>query len=441
MLDPNQQNGFTRREFMKRAAAAGLAVSGAGAFLAACGGGAQTTVGGNSPAASGASGANQFGSGGIAGAPYPLARPDAPVTWTIPSDNQPIDSNMPPEKGATLKIYNWPYYLAPSLMKSFEQKYDCKVDLTTFPDLEPGVAKISSGQTDFDLMFGLQIYDVGKLIASKLVQPINQDYIPNFKANVWDSMQSPFYDVGSRFTIPYSVWNTGIMWRNDMFKTDIQGLPNPWDIFWNGAPKNKTHMLGNPRDPIAMAMYWRGQTDPNSSDPTVIDQAKNDILDVVMATNAKFDHNDYNDIPKGGAWLHQSWSGNVGSAFYFLPKGDTAPYVSYYWPGDSGVPASVDNDTVVVLNTAKSPVLAHLFIDWVLDAENALTNYTTYTGYQMPQKNVTPESLVGSGVVPDHLATTVVTEEQFTKGLRVCELAPDVDTLYQNAYQQVQAGV
>ncbi|MEX0991324.1 MAG: extracellular solute-binding protein [Actinomycetota bacterium] len=327
-------------------------------------------------------------------------------------------------------------------MKSFEKEYGVKVELTTFPDLDVGVAKVASGQTEFDLMFGLQIYEVGKMIASELVQPLNKDYIPNFSANVWDPLQQPFYDVESTFTIPYTIWDTGIMWRNDEISTDIATMPNPYEIFWNGAPKDKTHLLSNPRDPIAMAIYRTGDTDVNTDDPAKITAAKDALLEVVKATNVQFDHNDYTDIPKGQAWLHQSWSGNVGSAFYFLPEGDTAPDVSYYWPGSTeGIPGSVDNDTIVVLKSAKNPVLAHLFIDHVLDAKNALTNYTTYTGYQMPQKGIDPESLVGSGVVPEHLATTVVTEEDFVKGTRICELAPDVQALWQSAYQELKAGV
>ncbi len=353
-LHPKALEHLSRRDFLRRAAAAGIAVPSLSAILAACGKGAQNTVGGGGPTTSGTT--SKYGSGGIAGAVYPLARPDAHVTWNVTSDNPAIASNLQPEK-TTLQIYNWPYYLAPSLMKSFAAHYNVPVPkLTTFNDLEQGVAKLTSGQTHFDMMFGLQVYDVGKLIVGGLVQPVNHDYIPNLSANVWDSMQSMFYDVGSRYTVPYTVWNTGIMWRNDMIKTDIAALPNPWDIFWHGAPKNKTHMLSNPRDPLAMAMYWRKQTDPNTSDATTINQARDDILQVAKATNAQFDHVDYTDIPSGKAWLHQSWSGNVGSAFYFLPKGDIAANISYYWPGaTSGIPASVDNDTIVVLKGAKAP--------------------------------------------------------------------------------------
>ncbi len=433
---------MSRRDFLRRAAAAGIAMPGAAAILAACNKGAQTTVGSTGPSGSATAGANPYGTGGIAGAPYPLARLDAPVTWNVQSDNQPIASGLAPEKNATLKIYNWPYYLAPGVWKPFEAKYNCKVQVSIFNDMDQGLAKVNAQQGDFDLLFGLNIWALGRLIAAKLVQPINHDYISNFQANVWQMFQSPFYDVGARYTVPYSVWTTGIFWRNDMIKADIAGMSNPYDIFWNGAPKNKTHLLANSRDVLGLAMLRRGLTDLNTSDPKVIDQAHSDILEVVKATNAHFDHTDYTDVPKGQAWLHQSWSGNVMDAFVFLPKGDTAPNLSYYWPGNtSGVPGMADNDLIVVLKSAKNPVLAHLFIDTVLDAQNAFMNFTTMTGYQMPQNTFTPDRMVGTRVVPQHLASTVLTQPDIGKGYRELELAPSVDALWESAFQQLQAGV
>lgn len=433
---------LSRRDFLRRSAMAGVAVPSVGAILAACGSGAQETEGGAATSTTGATGENPFGTGGIAGAPYPLARLDAPVTWNVLEDNPPIASGLQPESGATLKIFNWNYYLSKSLMRQFGEQHGVTVELTTFDDMADGIAKVTSGEVDFDLFFGVQIYTLGRLIAGGFLQPLNLDYIPNLSANVWDELQSPFYDVGSRYSVPYSIWNTGIMWRNDFVTVDIAGLPNPYDVFWTDAPPDKTHLLNNSRDLLSLAMFRQGQTEVNTDDPAVIDAAKQQVSEVVAATNAKFDHNDYADVPRGRAYLHQSWSGNVGSAFYFLPEGDTAPNISYYWPGSTdGIPGNVDNDTITILEGAQNPVLAHMFIDFILDTQNAQTNYTTYTGYQQPMKGITPESLVGSQVVPEHLATTVVSEEDFAKGYRLLELAPDVEALWESAYQEILAGV
>jgi spermidine/putrescine transport system substrate-binding protein len=438
---PNERRGLSRRDFLRRAGMTGIAMPSMAAILAACGGGAQSTIGG-SGGPTGSSGENPFGVGGVAGGSYPLARLDAPVTWNILDDNPPIASDLPPEKNATLKIFNWNYYLSTSLMKRFGEMHGVEVELTTFLDLVDGIGKVTSGEADFDLFFGAQIYTVGRLIAGGFLQPINHDYIPNLQATIWDQLQSPFYDVESRYTVPYAIWDTGIMWRNDEITDDIAGMDNAYDIFWTGAPRDKTHLQNNSRDLLSLAMFRRGDTDVNTGDPAVITQAKDDIAEVVAATNAQFDHNDYNDIPRGRAFLHQSWSGNVGSAFFFLPSGETLPEVSYYWPGATqGVPGNVDNDTITILKGAKNPVLAHMFIDFILEADNARENYTTYTGYQQPIKDITPESLVGSQVVPEHLATTIVREEDFSLGYRLLELAPDVEALWEGAYQEIQAGV
>jgi spermidine/putrescine transport system substrate-binding protein len=410
---------LSRREFLRRAGVAGVAMPTMAAILAACSGGAQEEPSGDG---TGASGSNAFGTGGVGGAPYPLARLDAPVTWNIPDDNQPIESGLQPETGATLKYLSWPYYVSPAIIRAFEQKYSCTVEKTIYPDMAGGVAKLRASPDEFDVMFGVQIFVIGQLIAGGLLQPINHDYVPNLANNVWPSIQSPFFD--------------------DEIGTDIAGLENPYEVFWNGAPKDKTALLNNSRDSLGMAMFRRGLTDVNTGDQATIDQAKSDIAEVVAATNARFDHNDYVDVPQGKTWLHQSWSGNVGSAFYFLPAGDTAPDLSYYWPGSTdGIPGNVDNDTVVLVKGSKYPVLAHLLLDWVLDAQNALTNYTTYSGYQAPLTTINPETLVGNQVVPEHLASTVVTEEQFSAGYRELELAPDVSAQWESAYQEIQAGV
>jgi spermidine/putrescine transport system substrate-binding protein len=439
-LDPR---GVSRREFLRRAAMTGVAMPTVAAILAACSSGAQEESGGGSP--SGSSGANQFGTGGVGGAAYPLARLDAPVTWNIPDDNQPIESGLQPEQGATLKYLNWPYYLSPAIVRAFEEKYakyDVTVEKTIFPDMAGGVNTLRASPDEFDVMFGVQIYVLGQLIAGGLLSPINHDYIPNLANNVWPALQSPFYDQESRFTVPFAIWNTGVMWRNDKVSRDIAGLANPYDVFWEDAPKDKTALLNNSRDSLGMAMFRAGVTDVNTGDQATIDQAKNDIAEVVSATNARFDHTDYTDVPEGKTWLHQSWSGNVGSAFYFLPEGDTAPTISYYWPGSTdGIPGNVDNDTIVLVRNSKAPVLAHLFIDFVLDAQNAVTNYTTYSGYQAPMTSIKPDELVGNKVVPEHLASTIVTEEQFGAGYRELELAPDVSAMWESAYQEIQAGV
>jgi spermidine/putrescine transport system substrate-binding protein len=435
-LHPKEASTYSRRAFLQRAAAAGIAVPTLSAILAACGSGAESSV---SSASSGGGDTSQFGTGGVSGAAYPLARPDAPVTWNV-DESKVIPSGQDPEQNATLKLLAWPYYLAPKIIKPFEQKYNCTVEVTEFSDMDKGLAKINSGEGDFDLLVGMNVWALGRSIAAGLIRPLNLDYIPNLKNN-WDTFQSPFYDVGSHYSNPYSVWSTGIFWRNDKITDDIAGMDNPYDIFWNGAPVDKTHLLANAQDVLAMAMFREGMTDVNVTDPATISQAKDAMAQVVNATNAAFDHVDYTDVPKGQAYLHQSWSGNVSDAFVFLPPGDPAENLSYVWPVESGAPGNVDNDLLVTLNTGKNPVLAHLMLNHIQDPDNALTNFSSWTGYQMPQKTMTREALMGTGLVPEHLANVYILETDMDRGSRELELPSDADALWQSAYQELQAGV
>lgn len=436
---PKQRTPMDRRTFLRRAAAAGIAMPSMAAILAACGKGAQTTVGSN---ASGSAGTvNQFGSGGIAGAPYPLARPDSPVTWTVQTDNPVIPSNMPPEKNATLQVLRWPYYLDQGVLDAFAKKFNCKVNVTEFSDMDKGLAKINSGQGEFDIMFGVNVWAVGRSIAAGLVRPINHDYLTNMN-NLWDLFQSPFYDVGSQFSLPYSVWSTGIFWRNDKMSIDPASMSNPYDVFWNSPPKGKTHLLANAQDVLALAMFHDGLTDVNVTDQATITKAKDEIAAIATAANGlTYDHVDYTDVPAGDAWLHQSWSGNVSDAVVFLTNKSDADVLSYYWPGTDGHPANVDNDTTVLLSKGKNPVLAHELMNWMLVGTNGLANFTNTTGYQMPLQTMTRESMVGSGVVPDHMSNVIVTEEDFGKGSRELELPTDADALWQQAFSELTAGV
>src|SRR5207302_8901070 len=133
----------------------------------------------------------------------------------------------------------------------------------------------------------------GRSIAAGQLRPINLDYIPNLSANAWNSFQSPFYDVGSRFTLPYSVWSTGIFWRNDLLKIDPASMSNPYDVFWDSPPKGNTALMANAQDVLAMPMFRDGLTDVNVGTPSIITKAKNDITQIAQKVGGlRYDHVD-----------------------------------------------------------------------------------------------------------------------------------------------------
>ena len=184
----------------------------------------------------------------------PLPRPDNAVTWAITSDNEPIADDVPDESGP-LGIYNYADYLDPALIEKFEKLTGRKVQVATYNSSDEAIAKLASGAVGFDVIIGLSGSNIVNLIAQQLLQPLNHSYLGNLEQNVWPELQDPFYDRGSRYTVPYVVWSDGIGWRNDKIDVDIPGLTVPWDIFWESAPyRGKVAILDDKRDALAMPM-------------------------------------------------------------------------------------------------------------------------------------------------------------------------------------------
>ncbi|HTZ30043.1 MAG TPA: extracellular solute-binding protein, partial [Streptosporangiaceae bacterium] len=143
----------------------------------------------------------------------PLPRPNNPVKWPTFKENQMIPSGKPPETGATLQIFNWVAYVNQAVVNSFAKKYNCKVQVTTFNTMDEALAKLRSGLS-FDVFMGVTVDVLGQLIESKLIQPLNHSYLPNITQE-WPDFQNPFYDRGWQYTVPYTIYTTGMAWRKD----------------------------------------------------------------------------------------------------------------------------------------------------------------------------------------------------------------------------------
>ena len=117
-----------------------------------------------------------------------LASPDSPVKWDIADDNKPIADGLAPEKGATLQLYTYADYTSPDAVKSFEDKYGIKVEISTFNDTDEAITKIRGGSVNYDIYF--PSYDqISRLVAGKLVQPLNHSYITEHQERVADLHQ------------------------------------------------------------------------------------------------------------------------------------------------------------------------------------------------------------------------------------------------------------
>jgi spermidine/putrescine transport system substrate-binding protein len=368
--------------------------------------------------------------------PLPLPRPDNPVTWPIYRSNPAIADGLRPEKNATLKIFNWVAYINQKDLNTFGKKYGCKVELTTFNTMDEAVAKLHSGQFDFDV-FVPTVDVIGQLVVSKLARPLNHSYIPNI-SQAWTQFQNPFYDQHWLYSVPYTIYTTGIAWRKDHVPENPYAMANPWAMPWNPKYKGKVAILDDTREGLALGMLKNGITDLNTTDPAQLQTATNSLLKLDKLVNLHVDNNDYTSIPTGQTWIHQAWSGDMAAAQSYMPKGTPVGVVGYWFPTSGQGP--VANDTMMVLAGGKNPVLAHLFLNYMLDLHNVLENIS-FNGYMQPINGVTPQVLVQEGILPPSLTSTVVLPSNFDTGLKELELSPTVDAQYQQAWLRVSSGV
>jgi spermidine/putrescine transport system substrate-binding protein len=411
-----------RREFMRRAAAAGIALPSLAAILAACGSDSSSTATGSASAAG-----------------LQLARPDNPVTLAITDDNPPIADGLSPEAGP-LKIFGYADYIWKKIRNRFgDSMGGVPIEYTVFDTPDEMVSKMQSNGSDFDLIVTVTLDNIGKLAQGSLIQPLNHSYLPNVQDNLATGIPD-FYDVGRQYSAPYVIFTTGVAWRNDLITDDVLNMPNPYDIYWDTAYTGQTHLLNGSRDMIAVGLLRKGY-DPNESDPAVLDEVKQDLLDGANTMGWKYDHVDYTELSANQWKVHNTWSGQMAYYQYYLPKGLDITALSYAWPpqGSGGKKGLLSHDLFAIPKGAANPVLAHDMINFMYDPTNAIDNYS-YEGYQPTVASFNEQSAVKDGYLPESLTYTIVTADMIPMGVTELELEPAVNQLYQQIYQEVTGG-
>ena len=405
MADPR----LDRRSVLRTAALLGLGIPAATALLDAC------------------------GKPELLASNLQLASPDHPVRWKIQDSNPPIADGLSPESGPLI-LYNYADYVAPGVVKAFEKEYGVEVKISTFNDTDEAVQKIRTGAVPYDIYF--PSYDqISRMVAAELVQPLNHSYLSNID-NVWPTFKNPWYDQGWQFTTPYTVYSTGIGWRDDQVE-DVSALENPYDVLWDPDYSGKTALIDDWHTAMAMVGLRAGITDVNTSSSKDLRTISDGLSEISNATKPKVTVSMYSDIPGGQLGVSQMWSGDIVNAQYYLPKGQSVDVLRYWFPEDGE--GLVDNDLMVVLKDGESPVLAHLFIQHMLDEDNALKNFG-FIGYQPPQKVLDTDRLVSDGYLPQNLATAAVKEEWFDTAYRLLELDVANDQAWHQVWQQFKAG-
>ena len=120
-----------------------------------------------------------------------------------------------------LVYFNWSEYLDPKLIKEFEKRYGVKVRESNFDSMNGMMAKLRSGNR-YDVIFPTADWAQRLRKGNQLLR-IDKEQLKNADT-VYDYFAKPWYDPGADHTVPYALYASGIIYRND--KVEMTGSWN-----------------------------------------------------------------------------------------------------------------------------------------------------------------------------------------------------------------------
>jgi spermidine/putrescine transport system substrate-binding protein len=350
----------------------------------------------------------------------PTAAPatQAPGASEEPATTAPSAEPTPvPSPEAELYVYNWADYIGKKTIQRFEDATGIKVVYDFFDTASTMTAKISSGNSGYDVTFPNSV-NIKGLREQNLIQPLDHSLLPNL-VNLGAEWSDPGYDPGNAHSVPYMWWTTGVAY--DTKKVD--GTPTSWDILWDPKYAGKLAMLDDYREVFAAALFRLGY-DVNTTDDAQLDAALA-LLQEQKPLLRTYSTDDIGVLSSGDAWIMHAWGADV----YQVQT--ERPSVTYFLPSEGGIRGS---DTMVLLANAPHPIAAHLFMNYMLDAEVAADN-TNYIGYMGPNEAakqfIDPAILADPTVNPD--AATIESLQE------LLDLGAD-EVKYQDRYNILRAG-
>ena len=272
------------------------------------------------------------------------------------------------DKSKQINIFSWADYLPPHAIEDFERRYGIRVIYDTYASNESMLARLEAGSVDYDVVVPSS-YAVTKLMALKLLQPIQKDRLPNLKY-LMGRFTNMGFDPGGVYSVPYTFGTTAIGYNAEALNAAGIKTPDDWEIFWDKRLAGRMTLLEDARETLGFALRRRGYS-YNSVDLSQIHSATTDLISQKPLLMCYTSDQVIIYLGSGDSLLSLAFSGDARQAARWNKD------VRYAIP-HSG--ASLWVDTMCIPKTAPHAEAAHLWINYLLDPQvsAALTNYTYY---------------------------------------------------------------
>lgn len=277
-------------------------------------------------------------------------------------------------KGPKLYILNWNEYINDDLIAQFEELYGVDVVLDTATSNESMYNRIKAQSTKYDIAIPSD-YMIHKLYNEGLLHEINFDYLTNYDSSKFDpkleELRNGYFTNNQKYAVPYFWGTLGIMYNKNKPGLEDIVKANGWSVFFN---KNltgdaKVGMYDSSRDAIAVAEMYLGLS-INTKSMTELKQAEA----LLKSQNYSMWGTDdlKNFVANGNADIALVYSGDFFDMLYATLAEERNVTFDLYVPETN----NIWFDAMVIPTTSTDVVMAHKFIDFMIDPDNAYENAT-----------------------------------------------------------------
>lgn len=296
----------------------------------------------------------------------------------------------------------WSSYIQPELIEQFQQEHNCRVVIDTYDSNEAMYTKLKFGGSGYDIIFPSN-YFLDLMASQDMLLPVQQASIPNLSHVDWTFLQKLGLSRSAE-GIPYMASFSGIAWRKDRLST----APDSWSIFGNSNLKGRMTMLNDMRETLGAGLLYLGYS-ANSTSPEEIAKA-GWLIARWKHYLAKLESEQYkNGIANAEYLVVHGYSGDC------LQVARASHNVGFSYPKEGSI---VSVDYAAIMKSSHDPILAHAFLNFILDPQVAAKNieFTSYRCINADARMLLPRELQSSHVLYPELSGTVRFECLFPIG-------------------------
>ena len=255
-----------------------------------------------------------------------------------------------------LNIFNWGDYTSAELIKKFEETHDVKVTITDYDSNDTALAKVRAGGHGFDIVVPSANY-VQIWVKEDLLLEARPDQMENFK-NVDERWVDVAWDKGRRYTVPWLWGLTGVGVNTKVYGGDI----NTSAIFLDPPPElvGKINVAPEMNDVLFATIKYFG-ADWCTEDREVLKKVRDKLVEAKPKWLA-MDYSVTEKLPAGDYSAVYYWNGAI------MRSRVKNPDIKFGYPKE-GFPYFMDS--VAILKDAKNIENAKLFMNFIMEPENA----------------------------------------------------------------------